>query len=385
MTNLHGVQRMASANSPGRSSSIHKDGAKAESSPRALHRFGPPMNMSGTMGTARVHSRAGAPPPNPSPRVTSGHAEPPKVSTTSRRQNVPAVRPRRSPSQDLNGTTISGGSTGSAQPQSSLTSSHKASGNLSSRATPLSSRAHGHDGAYRFDWHSRNGELHEIEAEHEEVCVAVAGGSSRGSVAHSPSLSKSRSLQGITEPTDTQATPTPPMSCRGAPDRGMRGAADGAMQVEVLSARLRTNNPMAGVQPIGRVHSGCDSRIGQPPTVTTAPNRMMRFAAPPSASSGSTPAGAALRRTQNQTSRSSLQPASGRRLSPSESANSLRHSDAGSGGTGDRDTVQHGAPVPGSWSLQLSRSTPALMSGRLGPRDSANATPRPQPTSARVR
>jgi hypothetical protein len=79
--------------------------------------------------------------------------------------------------------------------------------------------------------------------------------------------------------------------------------------------------------------------------------------------------------------------ASGRRLSPSESANSLRQADAGGSGTGDRENLQQ-VSATGGWSMGASRSSPSLdmrmVSGRLTSRDTPNATPRPQ-TSARVR
>jgi len=173
-----------------------------------------------------------------------------------------------------------------------------------------------------------------------------------------------------------QATATPPMSCRGA---------------EIHSARLRPTHQT--MTPIGRIHSGSSASsaisTAQRPenraAASSGMSRMTRFAAPPAAGSSTAPAGAALRRTQNQHSRSSLQVASGRRLSPSESANSLRHGD-GSSTAGEREQLQQG--LAGGWSMAGSRSSPSLdmrmMSGRLASRDTPNATPRPQ-TSARVR
>jgi len=298
--------------------------------------------MSGPLGSARVQSRAGAPPPNPSPRLVSGNLDQPRTSATSRRQNAPGVRARRSPSRDQSGNAITEG-TGSSRP----------SGSLSSRVTPLGSRGSGYepyahqqsDRGFRYETAPpRSGEAHLQQKEPEQEA---------------------------------------PMSYRG-PDGGLH------------SARLRPTNPMAGVTPIGRVHSGSSGStpLRQTGTMTNSgPVRMARFAAPPSAGSGGKPSGAALRRTQNQHSgsRQSLHEwdIHGRRLSPSESGTSLRHSDAGSGGTGDREQTHHSPVGPvGGWCQALSRSTPALdmrvMSGRLASRETQNSTPRPQ-TSARVR
>lgn len=385
------MQRTGAVSSPGRSNSplqpsssrtsLHCKDTKVESSPRAP-RFGPPLSMSGTLGSARVQARAGAPPPNPSPRVVRQTST--QDLASSRRQNVPAVRARRSPSREH-------GSTPEMRPGGVLSSKH--SGSLSSRVTPLGSRGAGTEPLLRTVEMQRERLLEpppaprghhpdppEKEPEPEEAgvaSVATVATSSRASAAHSPVLERSRSLQSITEPTEAAATP--PMSCRGV------------LQSEVHSARLRTPTQASVISPIGRLHSGSAASTPQQPRpehrpITSGLARMTRFAAPPSAGSGGTPSGAALRRTQNQHSRSSLQLPSGRRLSPSESATSLRHNDAGSGGTGDRENVQQ-APTSG-WSLQSSRSTPALdmrvMSSRLPSRDTPNATPRPQ-TSARVR
>lgn len=368
MHSTSNLQRHGAVSSPGRSNSplqpsssrtsLHKE-TKVESSPRAP-RFGPPLSMSGTLGSARDSARAhraGAPPPNPSPRIVANQIEPLKISSASRRQNVPAVRTRRSPSREQSGSSIV----------------NRLSGSLSSRATPLTSRDTTERGGFRAgearsardDPHRKD--MHEKDMEHDDPGYV-----------QSPSLARCRSLQGIPDP--GEATLTPPMSYRGS---------------EVNSARHRSPQQMAPTgltTPIGRVHTSASTpmqsrhehrQITSGPS-TSGPSRMTRFAAPPTAGSGGTPGGATLRRTQNQHSRSSLQLPSGRRLSPSESANSLRTTDAGSGGTGDN------APhvQPGPWSLALSRSTPALdmrmMSGRLASRDTPNATPRPL-TSARAR
>lgn len=334
--NLQQRQRSKSPIQPSSSrTSLHKE-TKAESSPRAL-RYGPPLSMSGTLGSARDSARnhrAGAPPPNPNPRIVANQIEPLKIS--SRRQNVPAVKTRRSPSREQSGNSIV----------------NRLSGSLSARVAPLIREPIARSGLRAGEMRAAVGEpsrkdLHEKDLEHDDV----------GYVA-SPSLTRCRSLQGIPDPAD--ATVTPPMSYRG----------------ELHSARQRTSHQMAPsslTTPIGRVHSSTSTPLQSRNEAT----RMTRFAAPPSAGSGGTTGGATLRRTQNQHSRSSLQ----LRLSPSESANSLRNNDAGSGGTGD-NSVQHVQHQPGSWSLALSRSTPVLdmrmTSGRLTSRDTPHATPRPQ-------
>jgi len=309
----------------------------AEPSPRAP-RFGSQLSMSGVLGSARASQRAaaaaGAPPPSPSPRPAG--SEPPKTLASARRQIVPAVRARRSPSRDT-----------------SLGTGPKVVGSFLSRLMPTGVEK-------RLEDDSSGG-----------ACSGTGGqcplSPRSGSTTSAAALARSRSLQSISEPQEGPAPGvTPPLSVRGP------------RQSEPYSARIR----VAQITPIGggRLPSAPQphhSRMAQSARVTR-----LASGAPPSAGSGGTPAGAALRRQQ--LSRSSLPLPSARRLAPSESATTLRHSDAGSGGTGGDS---HGM-TQSAWALATSRSSPSLdmrmVSGRQVVRDTPTATPRPL-TSARAR
>lgn len=306
-----------------------------EPSPRAP-RFGAQLSMSGVLGSARASARTtagGQPPPSPSPRQPNnfgnsiGHAEPPKTLPASRRQIVPAVRARRSPSRD---------------PSLGTGPMPKVVGSFLSRLTPTG-----------------------VEKRLEE-CGADDGSnaaplSPRG-VPSSSVLARSRSLQSISEPQESGITP--PLSSRGP------------RHTEPYSARIRC----AQITPIGGGRLPTQTpQPHQPRTALSARVTRLASGAPPAAGSGGTPA-SALRRQPF--TRSSLPLPSARRLAPSESATTLRHSDAGSGGTCSGD------PSPSAWALATSRSTPSLdmrsVSGRQVVRDTPTATPRPL-TSARGR
>eukprot|EP00931_Biecheleriopsis_adriatica_P055202 TRINITY_DN32582_c0_g1_i1.p1 TRINITY_DN32582_c0_g1~~TRINITY_DN32582_c0_g1_i1.p1 ORF type:complete len:693 (+),score=81.83 TRINITY_DN32582_c0_g1_i1:69-2081(+) len=296
----------------------------AEPSPRAP-RLGAQLTASGVLGSARAAraaAAAGAPPPSPSP----SHVDPPKSISSSRRQIVPAVRARRSPSRDTPsaGTKVVGSS-------------------FLSRLTPTGVQK-------RLDERTAD-----AAAAHESGRVLSPRSSS--------ALARSKSLQSITEPPEPGATP--PLSVRGP-----------RQSAEPHSARIRCTQ----ITPIGGRLPTSAPQPHQSRTVQTA--RVMRLASgAPAAGSGGTPAGAAMRRQQ--LSRSSVPLPSARRLGPSESATTLRHSDAGSGGTVGGDP-----PTASAWALATSRSTPALdmraVSGRQVVRDTPTATPRPL-ASARAR
>jgi len=312
------------------------DKGVAEASPRAP-RFGSQMPMSGVLGSARAQrpAAAGAPPPSPSPR-TAG-SEPPKTLAASRRQIVPSVRARRSPSRDT-----------------SLGTGPKVVGSFLSRLMPT-------------------GVGKRLEEDSSGASGNGSGGSGQcplsprsGSATSAAALARSRSLQSISEPAEGPAPGvTPPLSVRGP------------RPSEPYSARIR----VAQITPIGG--GRLQQSAPQPHHARMAHSaRVTRLAsgAPPSAGSGGTPAGAALRRQQ--LSRSSLPLPSARRLAPSESAVTLRHSDAGSGGTGGDSHSGQSA-----WALATSRSTPSLdmrtVSGRQVMRDTPTATPRPLTSRAR--
>lgn len=407
------VARASAASSPGRSSSPAQPSSsrsrlqgqraaeKVESSPRAP-RFGHPSHQLGSARAANRHP-VGAPPPNPSPR----HMDPPKTSAASRRQNVPAVRARRSPSRDP----ASPGSA-NAGPGPKVVSA------FASRTTP-SQVVRRESGASASASVASGISFPDRERDIEHEAYDTAGQatpapvSSRASGAQSPALARSHSEQSIPEP--AEAGPTPPLSFRGMrsneaslassarSDRLHRGSA----HQTVMSRHATTSTPQptrhayesAAPSPTSQRHSAGStaqqSRQQHDRHNPVGSARLTRFAAPPSAGSGGTPAGSALRRTgQNQHSRSSL--ASGRKLTPSESATTLRHSDAGSGGTSDRnsparDRDQDRAAAGGypSGALSSSRSTSALemrgTSGRLSSRDTPMITPRVGRTSARNR
>lgn len=293
------------ASSPARSASPSQVGApKASPRPQRLGGLGQgPGAPAGGRRAGTAAAAAGAPPPGLSPRVGShvgqpaaapGHAG---LSEQSRRQNVPGARTRRSPSRDA------AVGTGPKAPAA-------------------------------FLWQVRVtvDKIEETEAEH----ALTPEGASSPTVCPSGSMARSRSLQSITDVVEGSSLGvTPPLSSRGS------------RHGDPHSARLRSNTQ---ITPVNTSRSS-----GARPVQHRVSRLSSGAAAPtaPSAGSGGTPAGGAgpnLRRAQGQHSRSSVPLPSGmRRLSPSESTSTIRHSDAGSGGTGGVDP-----------SLGASKSSPAL-------------------------
>lgn len=314
------------APSPGSSPPLHapRGHAAREVSPRPARFGGGPPAATGSMTSARrstPHSAGGTmgAPQNASPRLggsTSGHtglSEAVRSGTAPKRQIVPGAKSRRSPSQDP-----------------AVSSGHKGVG-----------------GSF----------LSQVKA-HAEKSIDECAASEQGvplslplhsAMSSSPrpkpgSIARSRSLQSIKDVTEGGGSL--PQSSRGS------------RNCEPQTARPRQITPL---------HS-CRS---QPQTARagTAPRvgRMSSAANIPSSGSGGTgTASPTLRRAQH--ARSSVPLPSGRRMAPSESSATLRHADAGSGGTCGADT-----------SLGASRSSPVLdvrtVHGRLG----TPATSRPTP------
>lgn len=355
--------------------SLVKAAGEKENSPRApAPRLGQPLPMPhslGTIGSARAGSggrgiassggAGGGGVPAASPRQV---AEPPKTSATARRQNVPAVRARRSPSQD---------SSAGVGPASG---SRVLNGAFHSRLTPHGDREariaeHGHAVEGSSGPHTHRSETHNSPPV-----------SSRGRVGITSSLARSRSLQSISEPFDVGATP--PMTCRTArePAAGGSGArrgacgganvggANGASSVSGASTGAAVGSEAPARRGAGRT-SG-QTPMNPRPMTSRANGRAGGNYAQVAGSGGTPPLTTARRQV-----RSSLPLPSPRRLSPSESASSLRGShDAGSGGTGGTE-----AAAPGS-ALATSRSQPALdvrggFGLRRGVRSTPDATPRP--------
>eukprot|EP00928_Gymnodinium_smaydae_P086329 TRINITY_DN7037_c0_g2_i1.p1 TRINITY_DN7037_c0_g2~~TRINITY_DN7037_c0_g2_i1.p1 ORF type:complete len:745 (-),score=131.04 TRINITY_DN7037_c0_g2_i1:162-2396(-) len=330
-----------------------------------------------------LSARHGAPPPNPSPR----HLEPPpRSSVAARRQNVAAVRARRSGSQDL----------------SSCTTPRLSDPPMAPRHSPYSD-------VLRIDEHVEScAESPPVRVRTQEEEMEGCPSPSRGSgTGMEPSLARSRSLQKFDEPGGTPDGITPPLSTRGRPEPPLSVRDPNPPH----SARLR--GPQAATHRLSQ-----QTPIQQRPSTTA---RVSRYGASATAQVGGPPsssAGAPPRRT-------TAAPASGRfpstrQLRPSESASTLRPSDAGSGGTvgGDAATGAAGLGAPGSsvpgggglggWQMQTqhsgappwaatprslrgSASTPVLdmrnmppAAGRLPVRGSPDQTPR-QPISLRQR
>ncbi|CAE8724470.1 unnamed protein product, partial [Polarella glacialis] len=297
------------------------------------------LMSNGVLGSARsmARSTAGAPPPSPGrPRQAvahPGHAahishtEPPKTLNVLRRQIVPAVRERRTPSRDT-----------------SIGTGPNVVGSFLSRLTPTG-----------------------VEKRLEEGDPSLPPPSPRHGSASAVALARSRSLQSISEPQEPAVGVTPPLS-----GRGPRPAEP------LHSARLRCSQ----ITPIG------GGRMLQPhyPRMASARvSTVSRLASgvPLTAGSGGTPGAGVSVLRRAPLSRSSLPLPSARTLVPSESATTLRHSDGGSGGTGGG-----GGDAPSAWALATSRSTPALdmrlVYQRQLVRDTPTATPR-LTTSARGR
>eukprot|EP00927_Polykrikos_kofoidii_P034408 TRINITY_DN29205_c0_g1_i1.p1 TRINITY_DN29205_c0_g1~~TRINITY_DN29205_c0_g1_i1.p1 ORF type:complete len:793 (+),score=75.06 TRINITY_DN29205_c0_g1_i1:171-2381(+) len=264
---------------------------KVEASPRAS-RFATTMPI-------RLSARAGAPPPNPSPR----HSDPPKTSVALRRQNIPAVRARRSPSRDP-----------------ALGTSPRVQGAFLPRSTPQPSSG-------RFDEHGHR----EVE---DAADIGNGGYTNQSCVGSCPSrdpvLPRSRSLQSISEPCDFRAIgATPPLSTR-----TMRETVNSSRD----SSRLR--HSQGGLpSPGGQLSSNRFSQSPPYPRSITSARTSRASANPPAAGSGGTPTLGNPRRSIVERA-----PVGGRPLKPSESARTLRHSDAGSGGTvgGDAATSAGG-------------------------------------------
>lgn len=294
---------------------------KNELSPRQ-HRFGGPTSSAGVLASAR--SRAGISASVPSPSTNSRAGAPPSSDRNSgiRRQIVPAVRTRRTPSSD----NVPG-------------SSSRGVGSLT----------------------ARTGEL-------DSVIEGQALASPRD-VASASTMNRSRSLRSINEPPDNPSGLTPPLSSRGGKpvDTGRaRGGPSAATQPSTAASRMSVmmGQPHVARTAVTSPHQQHLVVSQQPqPRVSRLPSNGYQPA--PAASLGGTPAGvipAHLRRGQH--SRSVLTLPSTRTV-PSPSTGMVPKpvqtqpmqaavGDAGSGGTGGvTDSRQ-------DFALGNSRSSPAL-------------------------
>jgi len=317
--------------------SLHRQMDKAESSPRV------PI----ALGSARNVTRAGAPPPHMSPRCVD-----PAKTGGCRRQNVSAMRTRRAPSLDM--------ARGTGP-------SSKVSGALFTRLTP----------------HTPENRIDEQEGVRE---------SSSSQASPPTGVRMSPRLQSITEPSDGAVSAslqvvTPPLSTREA--REVYGGHDcyslrRKSQVQILTSSSGKLSGQPRSPASARVHRLTTPAEGSGSTSETASRTSSRT--PALAASGGT--------GQNRNSQVRSSMCLGRRLAPSESAKTLRHFDAGSGGTVGGETQAAptsympravATPREASRALTGSRSTPSLdmrqVSVRTGSRLTPDATPRPKVSS----